>query len=124
MTSRLLCFVALIATITTSSTAFQCYDGFKGTSIDTTTCPSDWCMTTTTLSGVVQYSCDTTKYCTEFGSGCTSNKIVHNYGFQSLCCCQTKLCNGRSNSNKSATLHTQLIFLGVISFIVTKMLCA
>uniref|UniRef100_A0A914W5L8 UDENN domain-containing protein n=1 Tax=Plectus sambesii TaxID=2011161 RepID=A0A914W5L8_9BILA len=92
MIPRLLCFLALLAMITTCSMAFQCYSGEKG-STDTTSCPSDWCLTATTLSGVVLYSCDNSTFCSQSGSGCIDNKIIHNFGYQSLCCCQTNLCN-------------------------------
>uniref|UniRef100_A0A914W9C8 Uncharacterized protein n=1 Tax=Plectus sambesii TaxID=2011161 RepID=A0A914W9C8_9BILA len=179
--------------------AFQCYDGVKG-SIDTVQCPSDWCLTATSLSGVVLYGCDTTTNCSQLGSECLDNKLVHNLGYQSICCCQGNLCNyyspphcyagvpgseeqvicdsgwclkgtnlrgqvgydcdttdvcttlgkgcyenqmiqqtgyksacccegnlcnsNSNNPNKSATLHTPQILLGVISFIVTIMLLA
>uniref|UniRef100_A0A914X994 Uncharacterized protein n=1 Tax=Plectus sambesii TaxID=2011161 RepID=A0A914X994_9BILA len=116
MTSRLFCFIALIATMFTGSMAFQCYTNAGG-STTKADCSTNWCLKGTTASGDVGYTCAPEGSCSILGNGCQDGQAVLSQGLKSMCCCNSTLCN-------SATLHTQHIWLGVISFIVSVMLLA
>uniref|UniRef100_A0A914WQP4 Uncharacterized protein n=1 Tax=Plectus sambesii TaxID=2011161 RepID=A0A914WQP4_9BILA len=116
MAARLLWVSALIATITTGSMAFQCYERMNGT---TTTkkvsCPSGWCAKGTLKTGTAMYRCDPVGACALVGDTCMD--IPTDKDIMTTCCCNGNLCN-------SATLYTQHTWLGLISFIVTMMLLA
>uniref|UniRef100_A0A914XAA9 Activin types I and II receptor domain-containing protein n=1 Tax=Plectus sambesii TaxID=2011161 RepID=A0A914XAA9_9BILA len=98
----------------TGSMAFQCYQGKRG-STTKASCPSGWCMKGTPTSGDDAYLCDPLGICALMGEKCQEDSTDKDY--KSMCCCNGNLCN-------SATLHTQHIWLGVISFIVSMMLLA
>uniref|UniRef100_A0A914W3U0 Uncharacterized protein n=1 Tax=Plectus sambesii TaxID=2011161 RepID=A0A914W3U0_9BILA len=92
MTARLLWFVVLLVTIATYTMAFQCYQSENVTTTEIT-CQSGWCLTAIALSGEAFYDCDANAACADIGNECVDNKVVHDQGLKSICCCNSDLCN-------------------------------
>uniref|UniRef100_A0A914VNX2 Uncharacterized protein n=1 Tax=Plectus sambesii TaxID=2011161 RepID=A0A914VNX2_9BILA len=110
MFARFLWFFSLIATITTYSMAFQCYQGDNEATTEVT-CNLGWCLNGTLPSGDVKYICDSSGACPIFGKGCHDNQAVELGGFKALCCCNSDLCNkGRGLIDLGMAMKYKMFF--------------